>query len=151
MSLSSSRPGGQFATLPTEIIQHVATSLKCTDAIALSFTCRNAYVAVNDWPVFEGIIRASEKRRIKLAREKEKKGSPLRVQEHAYTSSNVCKTDVFKRYALANQRADEIQYASYPKPQHLGEWMPMLLLCDRKYALIRLKLRLSVLSKAPSK
>ena len=132
MSRSSSRPGGQFATLPTEIIRNVATSLKCTDAIALSLTCRNAYVAVNDWPVFEGIIRASEKRRIRFILEERDNLPAWTVPECAYISSSVCKTDVYKRYALANQRAAEMVFSNrFREITDFGKWVPMLLLSDR--------------------
>lgn len=63
MSPTMPQPAEGLEMLPAEIIQKVARSLSCLEAIALSLTCRNAYAAVNDWLVFAEIIRLSVERR----------------------------------------------------------------------------------------
>ena len=134
MSLTTLRSAGCLAVLPVEILQRVATLLSCTEAIALSLTCRKAYEAVNDWLVFEQIVRVSEERRVERMKEQGTNGTTWRVVGHAYASSSFCKTDVFKRYCLANEKANELQYNNRFKSPSPGLWMPMVLLYDRKCA-----------------
>jgi len=132
MLLAGPRSVGAFGRLPAEIIQRVAILLSCMEAIALSHTCRNAYAAVNDWLVFEQIIRRSEEQRIELMiREEECAVSMWRVPEHAYASHSVCKTDVYERYALANERSYGLPFGTGLNSLNLSQWLPMLLLCDR--------------------
>ena len=120
--------------LPAEIIQKVAKSLSCLEAIALSLTCRDAYAAVNDWLVFAEVIRLSVEERVKRTTEGDRV-IPWTVPERAYVlaSSSVGGAEVYKRYALANEMANEVPYVMHSETLRLGQWIPMLQLCHRKY------------------
>jgi len=132
MSLSAPHPVGAFGRFPAEIIQRVAMFLSCSETTALSHTCRNAYAAVNDWLVFERIIRSSEQKRIELnIQEGECAGPAWRVPEHTNASHSVSKTEVYKRYALANERSYGLPFGTGLNSLNLSQWLPMLLLSDR--------------------
>jgi hypothetical protein len=134
MSLTTSQAVGGFGLLPAEIIQKIAMSLSCLEAIALSLTCRNAYAAVSDWLVFAELIRLGLEGRDKRISEVARV-LPWTVPEHAYAlaSSSVGRAEVYKRYALANETANEVPYVIHSEALRIGQWIPMLQLCHRKY------------------
>jgi len=134
MSPTTSQAGGGLEMLPAEIIQKVAKSLSCLEAIALSLTCRDAYAAVNDWLVFAEVIRLNVEERVKRTTE-ENRVPPWTVPEYAYAlgSSSVGRAEVYKRYALANEMANEVPYRMHSETLRIGQWIPMLQLCHRKY------------------